>query len=111
VVEEVYGHVGQKVAKGDPLFKVNDEMARRSLERAQAALKKAKALRESAKNGLDYMNKITERGVATTKERELEVQTKYDAAVEGVEEAESALRQAKLAMEWTTVKAPIAGVI
>jgi HlyD family secretion protein len=112
IVEDIYAHVGQKVAKGDRLFKINSEMAKRSLEKAEAALKKAKALRDSAKHGLDYLNKIKEsKSVSITEERELEVQTKYDAAVEGVEEAESALKQAKLAMEWTTVKAEAAGTI
>ena len=95
-VEEIYGKVGQKVEKGQPLFKVGSQMHQLSLDRAQAALNKAKALRESAKSGLDYMNKISaSSSVPITKERELEVQTKYDAAVEGVKEAEAALKQAK----------------
>jgi HlyD family secretion protein len=111
-VEEIYGKVGQKVEKGQPLFKVGSQMAQFSVERAQAGLKAKKALRESAKSALDLMNKIKESStVGLTKEREVEVQTKYDAAVEGVEEAETALKQARLAIEWTTVKSPIAGTI
>jgi HlyD family secretion protein len=111
-VEDIIGKVGQHVEKDQPLFKVNSEMAKRALERANAELKKAKALRASAKNGLDYLKKMMDTAsVSVTKERELEVQTKYDAAVAGEEEAASALKQAELAMEWTTVKAPIAGTI
>lgn len=111
-VEEIYGIVGQKVEKGQPLFKVGSQMHQLSLDRAQAALNKAKALRNSAKSGLDYMNKIKDSSsVSITKERELEVQTKYDAAVEGVKEAETALKQAQLAIDWATVTSPISGTI
>jgi HlyD family secretion protein len=111
-VEEIIGKVGQKVEKGQPLFKVNPEMAKLTLERAKAAKNMRTALRESAKAGLEYQNKIMATGsVSITKERELEVQTKYDAAVAGEAEADSALKQAELAMDWTTVKAPISGII
>jgi HlyD family secretion protein len=111
-VEEIIGKVGQHVDKNQPLFTVNNQMAQRTLERANAELKKAKALRESAKAGLDYLQQMQKiQSVTISKERELEVQTKHDAAVAGEEEAQSALRQAQLLMDWTTVRAPLAGTI
>jgi HlyD family secretion protein len=111
-VEEIIGKVAQKVEKNQPLFKVSPEMAKLTLERAKAAKNKAAALRESAKSGLDYLKKIMgTSSVSVTKERELEVQTKYDAAIAAEAEADSALKQAELAMDWTTVRAPIAGII
>src|SRR5437660_368550 len=42
IVEEIYAHVGQKVAKGDRLFKIDSEMTKRSLEKAQAAVEKTR---------------------------------------------------------------------
>ncbi len=110
IVEEIYGHVGQKVAKGDPLFKVNDEMARRSLERAQAAVEKTKKLEDAAKTGWERLKDVRDKGYGSEREV-LEAQARYAGATEAVKEAESALKQAQLAMEWTTVKALIAGVI
>jgi HlyD family secretion protein len=110
IVEEIYGRVGQKVAKGDPLFKLNSEMAQRSLERAQAALERTKKVEDAAKTGWEKIKLYVDKGHGSEKEL-LEAQIKHAAATEGVKEAESALKQAQLAMEWTTVKALIAGVI
>jgi HlyD family secretion protein len=113
IVEEIFpsAKVGHRVEKDQPLFKVSSEFAKRGLERAQAQVKKAKGLRDSAKDAVDHLKNIADKGYPQPKEKELEAQTKYTAAVEGVDEAESGLKQAELAMEWTTVKAPIAGVI
>ncbi len=110
-VEEIIGKLGQKVEKDDPLFKVNPQVARRTLERAKAALKMREGLRDSAKAGVDYVKKMTDLGHAPPTEKELEAKKNYSAAVAGVEEAESALKLAQLAMDWTTVTAPIAGII
>jgi len=112
-VEEIYPYarVGQKVEKDQPLFKVGSEFAKRGLERAQAGRRKANGLRDSAKSAVDYLKFLADNRAPQPKEKELEAQAKYHAAVEGVEEAESALNQAQLAMDWTTVKAPIAGTI
>jgi multidrug efflux pump subunit AcrA (membrane-fusion protein) len=110
IVEEIYAHVGQKVAKGDRLFKIDSEMAKRNLEKAQAAAEKTKKLENAAKTGWEKLKDINNRGYGSERDV-LEAEAKHAGATEAVKEAESALRQAQLAMEWTTVKAPIAGTI
>jgi HlyD family secretion protein len=109
-VEEIIGKVAQKVEKNQPLFRVNSEMARLTLKRAQAAVEKAKKYEEAAKTGWERMKDVRDKGYGSEKEV-LELQIRYASATEGVKEAESALEQANLAMDWTTVRAPIAGII
>lgn len=109
-VEEIIGKVGQKVEKGQPLFKVGSEMTKITLDRAQANVDKTKGLQETAKQGLDKVKIYYDRDHATDQQF-LEAKAKHVAATEAVKEAEAALRQAQLAMEWSTVKAPIAGII
>ena len=110
IVEEIYAHIGQKVAKGDPLFKIDSEMTKRNLERAQAAVEKTKKLENVAKTAWEKQKDVQNRGYGSDRDV-LEAEARYAAATEAVKEAESGLTQAKLAMEWTTVKAPIAGII
>jgi HlyD family secretion protein len=111
IVEEIYGKVGQRVEKDEPLFKVNPEMARRALERANAAVRKTEGIRDAAKDAVDYIKKLINAGHAPPTEKELEAKRNYSAAVAGLEEAQSAQRQAQLALDWTMVKAPISGTI
>src|SRR5262249_42748593 len=56
------------------------------------------------------LTEINNRGYGSERDV-LEAKAKYAGATEAVKEAESALTQAKLAMEWTTVRARIAGTI
>jgi len=109
-VEEIIGKVGQKVEKDQPLFRVNSEMAKHNLERAKAGLQKAKDYQDAAKTGWDRMKEVLDKGYGSQKEL-IELQLKHASATEAVKEAESALKQANLAMDWTTVKAPISGII
>ncbi len=110
IVEEIIGKLGQKVEKDQPLFRVNTEMAKLTLDRAKAALEKTKGLQNVAKQGLDKVKIYYDRDHATDQQY-LEAQAKVTSANEAVKEAETALKQANLAMEWTTVKSPIAGII
>src|SRR5262249_16891355 len=97
--------------KGDPLFKVNSEMAKRSLEKANAEVKKAEGVRDVYKEQVDYVKKLEDLKHPAPTEKEVEAKRGYAAAVAGLEEAQSAQKQAQLAMDWTTVRAPISGVI
>jgi HlyD family secretion protein len=109
-VQEVFGHVGQKVEKDQPLFRVGSEMTKVNLQKAQAAVDKTKGLEESAKKRVEKVKEMREKGYGSLKE-ELEAEAQLSGATYGVKEAQSALEQANLAMEWTTVKAPISGTI
>jgi len=61
-VEEIYGKVGQRVEKGQPLFKVGSEMVKHKLAKAKAGREKAKDYQDAAKTGWGRMKEVVNKG-------------------------------------------------
>jgi HlyD family secretion protein len=102
--------VGQRVEKGQPLVRLNSEMAKLSFDRAQAALERAKAKRQAAQEGLDKMKRLESQDLIKTGDV-IKAESELNEAKAGVKEAQALLDQAQKAMDWSTINAPVAGII
>jgi HlyD family secretion protein len=100
--------VGSRVNKGQPLVKLNTERTKQALESAQAALARTKDLEQSAQESCDKLQELKD--FANSKDI-LKAKADLRAAKNAVKEAQSGVKQAELAMKWSTVEAPIAGII
>lgn len=86
---------GSKVKTGDLLFEIDPREAQAGLTKARATYRKAGA---DAKR----MKKLIQSGAVSRKE--------YDDAKEALESARGVLDQAKLNLEFTTIRSPINGI-
>lgn len=109
-IQQVWFKDGQQVKKGQPLFVIDPRPHQASAERAQAQLATAQS---RAKLAHDEFKRAQQ--LITAK---LVSQSIYDAATSNdqvalaaVKEAEAALTQAKLNLEYAHISAPIAGRI
>lgn len=109
-IQQVLFKDGQQVKKGQPLFVIDPRPHQASVERAQAQLATTQSRAKLAHDDLNRSQQLI-----TAK---LVSQSIYDAAMSNdqvalaaVKEAEAALNQAKLNLEYAHISAPIAGRI
>jgi len=96
IVRSVSSEVGQKMAAGQPLFKVDDEVA-------ASALRKARVNRELARRDFErYSSLLKEGAVAASSAEAMRLK---------LEDAEADLVSARRREEDTAIKAPFAGVV
>ncbi len=109
-IQQVLFKDGQQVKKGQPLFVIDPRPHQASVQRAQAQLATAQSRAKLARDELSRLQQLI-----TAK---LVSQSIYDSALSGdqvaqaaVQEAEAALSQAKLNLEYAHISAPISGRI
>jgi RND family efflux transporter MFP subunit len=107
-IEQVAFEQGAEVAKGDLLVRIDPEPFRAAVARARAELARANAQSTQALNDAKRAETLVAAKAISREE--------YDARTSGVSQAKAgvaaaaaALRQAELELEWTEVRAPIAG--
>lgn len=121
-VADVYVAVGDLVAQGDPLFKLDDANLTKQLEQAGAALRSARVNQEmtqdqlaTAKASFERMKTLYESGAISQsqyEQAELAASTKpLEAAQAAVQQAETAYQMAQDALSDITITAPISGMI
>ena len=99
---------GAIVRRGDPLFYIDARPYRADVERAEAQLTQARTRAQLAQGEQERAQRL----VATQAISREELDTRTSGRAEGdaaVRAAEAALTNAKLNLEWTTVRAPISG--
>ena len=110
VVETIFVNVGDRVAKGDPLFQTRQSRYEREVDEAQANLTLAKANLRNARQAFDRVRKLKEEGYSSQSRLD-DARTALDVAAAEAEKREAELKTARKDLEDTTVRAPYDGVI
>ncbi len=107
-IERVSFPEGATVSQGDVLLTIDPRPYEADVARADAALEQARTHESLAKQELDRASKMV--STQAISREELDARTSgYAEASAAVRAAEAASRNAKLNLEWTTVRAPISG--
>ena len=109
-LDKVHFQDGALVKKGDPLFTIDQRPYRAALEQAEALVASAQVRVEFASNDLERAESLRRSG--NIAEQLLDQRrSNYLTARAELDRAQAALRQARLDMEFTEIKAPLAGRI
>ena len=110
VIEEIHIDEGQLVKKGDVLFTLSKQEYETELLQAKAASNSAVAEKKSAEVELKNTKELVDKGIESPTQLEI-AKAKIEALEAKVEEARSYEEQAKLHLNYTTIRAPFDGVI
>src|SRR5690606_13750920 len=110
IMEKVHVNEGQKVRKGQTLFKLNDAELQIELLKAQAALKSAQADLRMATVELRQMQTLFDKKVIADNELEL-AKAKHEAAEAKVAYAAAEKNAIAQKISFTTIVSPFDGVI
>lgn len=100
---------GTKVSADQILFRIDPATYKVALDRAEAQLAQSRAALTQAENNYDRIEELARRQVATASQRE-EALSARDQARASVQLAQAEVASARLNLDYTTVKAPVAGV-
>jgi multidrug efflux system membrane fusion protein len=107
-IDRVNFREGSEVKKGDVLFVIDPRPYRAEMARAEAELARARAQAELAKSEIARAHKLLEARAISQGEFDQRIANEAQAGA-NVRAAEAALEMARLNLEFTTVRAPIAG--
>ncbi|MFA9461119.1 efflux RND transporter periplasmic adaptor subunit [Thiohalorhabdus methylotrophus] len=107
---EVLVDSGERVEKGELLARIDPARYRAALQKAEARLKKAKAVAKESSRELERQEKIYNRGLSARHDLQI---ARRDAARDqaAVEAAQAEVRQAQVDLKHTEIRAPLDGVI
>jgi RND family efflux transporter MFP subunit len=109
-IDSIHFKDGQLIRQGDLLFVIDPRPYRFAVEQAAADVERAKAKLEIATQDVERATPLVRNQTLTEREFDTRKSTQRDAAGQ-VASAEATLKQAQLNLEWTEVRAPIAGRI
>jgi RND family efflux transporter MFP subunit len=107
-VQRVAFTEGATVKQGDPLFVIDPRPYEAEVQSAQAVLEQARTRAHLAEMELDRAKRLVTTQAISREELDARASALAEAGG-AVRAAEAALRTARLNLEWTTVRAPIAG--
>ena len=109
-VEKISFEEGSRVNRGDLLYTIDPDPFLAEVAAQESLLAEAKTMMVNAKNELERYIPLAEMNAVSKSDLDA-AQASYDASVAGVQAAEANLRQAKIKLSYTTIKAPISGMI
>jgi RND family efflux transporter MFP subunit len=109
-IDSIHFKDGQIVKEGDLLFVIDQRPYKLAVDQAKSDLERARAKLEIATADVERATPLIRHQTLTAREFDTRRSTQRDAAG-GVGAAEAALKQAELNLEWSEVRAPIAGRI
>ena len=109
-LERIYVDEGQRVKKGQILFKINDEEYRAELAKATANLESAIAEAKASELEVDRLKVMVEKRVISDTELSV-AEAKLKAVNAKIEQARWAKQNAQLRLSYTSVRAPFDGII
>lgn len=108
VLQAINFKEGEKVKKGQSLFKIEDDLYQAMVDSAEASVKMNEATLQNATRSWNRIQKLYESKAVTTEQRDSSLST-YQSALASLSMAKAQLKQAKINLEYTKVKAPISG--
>jgi membrane fusion protein, multidrug efflux system len=109
-IDSIHFKEGQVVKQGDLLFTIDPRPYTFAVEQAKADVERAKAKLQIASLDVQRASPLVRSQAVTEREFDTRRSTERDAAAQ-VASLEAALKQAELNLDWTQVRAPIAGRI
>ncbi|WP_024954817.1 efflux RND transporter periplasmic adaptor subunit [Sulfurospirillum arcachonense] len=110
VLENKYFEEGQKVKKGDLLYKIEDNIYKAKVDAANASVKMSEATLDNAERNWKRVKRLYARK-ATTQEKRDVAWSSYNEALASLSLSKAELHQAQIDFDYTQVKAPIDGTI
>ncbi|MBD3844930.1 RND family efflux transporter MFP subunit [Bosea sp. OAE752] len=109
-IDRVHFRDGALVQKGDLLFTIDQRPYKLAVDVAQADIARAKAQVDLARNEVERAEGLTQNRTITARDVD-QRRANLDSAVGTLQGAEANLKTAQLNLEWTEVRAPLAGRI
>src|SRR5215217_2243070 len=109
-LDSIHFKDGEIVKQGDLLFVIDQRPYRLAVEQAKADVERARAKLDIATSDLERAAPLLRNQTLTAREFETRRATQRE-AIGVLNSAETAVKQAELNLEWTEVRAPIAGRI
>jgi membrane fusion protein (multidrug efflux system) len=110
ILEKIYVDEGAHVAAGQSLFKINDKVYKEQLNNANAELLAAQAAAANAKIEINKLKPLVQNNVVAEPQLETAV-SNYNIALARIKQAQSVVADAKINLNYTLIKAPVAGYI
>ena len=109
-VVKIFVEEGDRVSKGDPLLKIDDETYRLAVEEISSNLRQAEEDLENLRRIYERRKELYEKDLIGKEEFE-SAKTRYEVGLARAESLRSALERAELSLEKTTVKSGISGKV
>lgn len=110
LIDQIYVNEGQLVKQGQLLFRISELPFRAQLNSAKAALTAAKAAVLNAQLEIDKLTPLVQNKVVSAFQLQT-AKTAYQIALANVEQAKASVNSAQINLNYTAIKAPIAGYI
>lgn len=109
-LQKIYIDEGQHVQKGQPLFRIDDNLYRQQLKSAKASLLAAEARQEKAQIDLDKLQPLVQHDIVSDVQLQ-EAQAALNSAKATVAQAKAAVNTAAINLGYTLIKAPAEGFV